>query len=230
MPDQPPLDAAPEETDVANEPDTQDAVTENVQSNEDNGAVVAAGDDPKTAEAGADDRIDEPTNSDAEVAAVLFDDEFDVGDLGQTQDGETEIEATSDVSAEIDTIGDALSAQNENQSEGAEDVDPTAVPTDNDDSTEAAGDGEGDGPIVFGTGNGNNASPDDTNRVDWDDFTQLDGVESAADAGVRKSDLENGEVVSQDGDSVTLEGDSSGTVTFSDGGVLTFEGVESIQW
>ncbi len=89
--------------------------------------------------------------------------------------------------------------------------------------------GQGDDMFIFGLGGGNDSF--DGGNGSWTDTVRL----TDADGGSVSSDdwnlvLDQGSVEVDADSYVQLSNDAAGTITFTDGSTLTFEGVERIEW
>ena len=80
------------------------------------------------------------------------------------------------------------------------------------------GDGDGNDTVSGGTAGG------------WTDTIQLQGVNGDYTQGDWTLTLTTGSVQSQGDNALTLTEDAAGTITTSDGSILTFDSVEQIQW
>ncbi|WP_417820356.1 cadherin-like domain-containing protein [Terasakiella sp.] len=92
--------------------------------------------------------------------------------------------------------------------------------------------GEGDDLFYFGEGSGDDViHGGDSGAEGWMDTVYLENEDGSAAAEHEWSlDLENGSVEEQADGYIELSDDASGTITFSDGSELTFEGIERFEW
>ncbi|WP_419797048.1 MAG: cadherin-like domain-containing protein [Terasakiella sp.] len=92
--------------------------------------------------------------------------------------------------------------------------------------------GEGDDLFYFGEGSGDDVvHGGDSGAEGWMDTVYLENEDGSSVAEHEWSlDLENGSVEEQADGYIELSDDASGTITFSDGSELTFEGIERFEW
>ncbi|GGF70088.1 hypothetical protein GCM10011332_25120 [Terasakiella brassicae] len=92
--------------------------------------------------------------------------------------------------------------------------------------------GEGDDLFYFGEGSGDDVvHGGDSGAEGWMDTVYLENEDGSAVAEHEWSlDLENGSIEEQADGYIELSDDASGTITFSDGSELTFEGIERFEW
>ncbi len=89
--------------------------------------------------------------------------------------------------------------------------------------------GNGSDTFIFGEGDGN----DTVHGGDgggWTDAIVLQNADNSAVGGGWSVDLTNGSVSADDGSSMTLTNDAAGTITLEDGSVISFDGIERIDY
>ena len=89
--------------------------------------------------------------------------------------------------------------------------------------------GDGSDTFVFGEGDGNDVIHGGTGGS-WTDAIQLQNADGSAVGGGWTIDLTTGSVTESTAGQMTLSEDSAGTITLEDGSLITFDGMDRIDW